>query len=64
MVWLRTTLPPGPPEPQRGQSRHSTGTEGSGARAVSGGGEASESKEESGHSTALTRRGFRVVLLS
>ncbi len=50
--------------PQRGQSRQSTGAGASGALTVSGGGEESKREEESGHSTALTRRGFRVVLLS
>jgi hypothetical protein len=67
MVWLRTTLSQVRRMPQRGQSFHSTGAEGSGARAVSegsGGGEASEGEEESGQSTALTRRGLMVMLLS
>jgi hypothetical protein len=50
--------------PQRDQSRHSTGAEDSGAEAVSGGGEESEGEVESGQSTALTRRGLSVVLLS
>jgi hypothetical protein len=50
--------------PQRGQSRHSTGAEGREAEAVSGGGEESEEEVESGHSTALTRRGLIVLLLS
>src|SRR6266699_3068230 len=43
MVWLRTTLSQVRQMPQRGQSRHSTGAEGSGGGAVSAGGEASES---------------------
>lgn len=64
MVWLRITLSQVRQMPQRGQSRHSTGAEGSGAVAVSGGGEESEGEVESGQSTALTRRGFSVVLLS
>ena len=64
MVWLRTTLSQVRRMPQRGQSRHSTGAEGSAAEAVSGGGEESEREEESGRNTALTRRGFSVVLLS
>ena len=50
--------------PQRGQSRQSTGAEGGATEAVSGGGEESESEEESGLNTALTSRGFSVVLLS
>jgi hypothetical protein len=50
--------------PQRGQSRQSTRAEASDALIVSGGGEESEREEESGHNTALTRRGFSVVLLS
>ncbi len=64
MVWLRTTLSQVRRMSQRGQSFHNTGAEGSSARAVSGGGEASESEEESGHNTALTRRGLIVLLLS
>jgi hypothetical protein len=49
---------------QRGQSRQSTGAEEGGALAGSGGGEGSAREEESGHRTALTRRGLSVVLLS
>jgi hypothetical protein len=64
MVWLRTTLIQVRRIPQRGQSRQGTGTEASDAPVVSGGGEASEREEESGHNTALTRRGLSVVLLS
>jgi hypothetical protein len=64
MVWLRITLSQVRRMPQRGQSRQSTGAEGSGAKAVSGGGEVSEREEERGQSTALTRRGLSVVLLS
>ena len=48
---------------QRGQSRHRTGATGSGAGASVGVGE-EEALEESGHNTALTRRGLIVVLLS
>jgi len=47
--------------PQRGQSRQSTGAEGSAAGAGSGSGETSEGEEKSGRSTALTRRGVSVV---
>jgi len=61
MVWLRITLSQIRRMPQRGQSRHSTGAEGSGAEAVSGG-EESEGEVESGQSTALTRRGLSVLL--
>lgn len=64
MVWLRTTLSQVRRMPQRDQSRHSTGAEGGGAGAESGGGEESGREALSGQSTALTRRGFRVVLLS
>jgi hypothetical protein len=64
MAWLRTTLSQVRRMPQRGQSRHNTGAEGSGAGAESGGGAESEREALSGHSTALTRRGFRAVLLS
>ena len=64
MVWLRTTLSQVRRMPQRGQSRQSTGAESSEAEAVSGGGEESEGEVESGHSTALTRRGLIVLLLS
>ena len=67
MVWLRTTFSQVRRMPQRGQSFHSTGAEGSGALAVSEGsqgGEAPGGEEESGQSTALTRRGLMVVLLS
>jgi hypothetical protein len=64
MVWLRTILIQVRRIPQRGQSRHSTGAEGSGVGAGSGGGEESEREALSGHNTALTRRGFSVVLLS
>ena len=63
VVWLRTTLSQVRRRPQRGQSRQSTGAEASGALVVSVG-EASGGEEESGHNTALTRRGFSVVLLS
>lgn len=64
MVWLRTSFIQVRRMPQRGQSRQSTGAEGSEAEAVSGGGEESEGEVESGHKTALTRRGLSVVLLS
>ena len=64
MVWLRTILSQVRRMLQRGQSRQSTEAAGSGASAISEGGEASEDEEESGQSTALTRRGFRVVPLS
>ena len=64
MVWLRTTLSQVRLMPQRSQSHHSTGAEGSGALAVSGGGEESEREALSGQSTALTRRGLIVVQLS
>jgi len=57
MVWLRTILIQVRRIPQRGQSRHSTGAEGSGVGAGSGGGEESEREALSGHNTALTRRG-------
>jgi hypothetical protein len=64
MAWLRITLSQVRRMPQRGQSRHSTGAEGSRAEAVSGGGEESEGEVESGQRTALTRRGLSVLLLS
>ena len=49
---------------QRGQSFHNTGARGSGGGAFSRGGETSESAEESGHNTALTRRGLILEWLS
>ena len=64
MVWLRTTLSQVRRMPQRGQSRQSTGAEGGRAGVGAGGGEEAEREEESGQSTALTRRGLSVVLLS
>lgn len=48
---------------QRGQSRQSTGAEAHGVLAGSEG-EESEEKGVSGHTTALTRRGLSVVVLS
>jgi len=63
MVWLRTTLSQVRRMLHRGQSRQSTGARGSG-----GPSEHMEeqvgSEESIGHNTALTRRGFSVVLLS
>jgi hypothetical protein len=55
---------PGPPDATAWPVAPEHRRVGSGALTVSGGGEAPESEEESGHSTALTRRGFRVVLLT
>ena len=63
-VWLRTTLSQARRMPQRGQSFHSTRARGSGAGAFSQGSEESEREAASGHTTALTRRGLSVVLLS
>jgi hypothetical protein len=63
-VWLRITLSQVRRILQRGQSRHSTRAEDSGAEAVSGGGKESEGEVESGQSTALTRRGLSVLPLS
>ena len=48
---------------QRGQSFHNTEARGGEGGTVSRGGETSE-EEESGHNTALTRRGLIVALLS
>jgi len=45
-------------------ARSRTGAEAHRTLAVSEGGEESERAASSGHTTALTRRGFRVVLLS
>ncbi len=63
-VWLRTT----PSHPrrmlQRDPSFHSTGARGSGASASVGVGEESKRWEESGHDTALTRRGLTLEELS
>jgi hypothetical protein len=64
MVWLRTTLSQVCRMPQRGQSRQSTGSQASDVLILSREGEVSVSEGESGFSTALTRRGFSVVLLS
>ena len=63
MLWLRTTLSQVRRMLQRGQSCQSTGAEGSGTGAEVGG-EESEREVVSGHTTALTRRGFSVVPLS
>lgn len=63
-VSLRTTFSHARRMPQRGQSFHSTGERGSGTGASVGGGEETTMEEESGHNTALTRRGLIVVLLS
>jgi hypothetical protein len=54
-VWVQITLSQVRRMPQRGQSRQSTGTAGSGALTVSGEGEASKNEEESGHNTELTQ---------
>jgi len=62
-VSLRTTLSHARRMPQRGQSFHNTGARGSGAGALVHVGEQSEG-EESGHNTALTRRGLLLELLS
>jgi len=64
IVWPRTTLIQVRRMLQRGQSRQSTGAEARGVLAISEGGEESERGALSGHTTALTRRGFSVVLLS
>lgn len=64
MVSLRTTLSHPRRMLQRGQSFHCTVARGGGRGASTGGGEEVEGEEESGHSTALTRRGFIVALLS
>ena len=64
VVWLRIPLSQVRQMPQRGQSRQRTGAEANGALAVSGGGDESEREAPSGNSTALTRRGLNVVLLS
>ncbi len=64
MVWLRTTLSQVRRMSQRGQSRQSTGSEASDGLVESREGEVSGGEGESGFSTALTRRGFSVVLLS
>jgi hypothetical protein len=63
-VWLRITLSQARRMPQRGQSFHSIGARGRGWGTASGGGETVEGEESSGQSTALTRRGLIVVLLS
>ena len=60
MVSLRTTLSHSRRMLQRGQSFHCTVARGASA----GGGEVVEGEEESGNSTALTRRGLIVALLS
>jgi hypothetical protein len=64
MVWLRTPLSHFRRMLQRGQSFHSTGARGSDAGALVRVGEQSEGEEESGHTTALTRRGLIVAQLS
>ena len=64
MVSLRTTLSHSRRMLQRGQSFHCTVARGGGRGASTGGGEEVEGEEESGHSTALTRRGLIVALLS
>ncbi len=63
-VWLRTTLSQERRMLQRGQSFHCTGVRGGGWDTASGGGEIEREEGSSGHNTALTRRGFCVVLLS
>lgn len=63
-VWLRILLSQARRMPQRGQSFQRTGARGSTSGTVRFGGEESERAALCGHSTALTRRGLRVVLLS
>lgn len=64
IVWLRTTFSQVRRMPQRDQSRQNTEAEAHGELASAVGGDESEREEESGQSTALTRRGLSVVLLS
>lgn len=63
-VWLRTTLSQARRMPQRGQSFQRTGAEEALEALFASGGEASVREALGGHSTALTRRGLCVVLLS
>ena len=60
-VWLRTTLSQARRMLQRGQSFHNTGARGGGWDTASDGG---ETEREDGQSTALTRRGLRLLALS
>jgi hypothetical protein len=63
-VWLRTPFTQAPRMPQRGQSLQKTGAPGSREAVFSRAGEEAKREALSGQSTALTRRGLRVVLLS
>lgn len=63
-VWLRITFSHVRRVLHRGQSRQKTGAEGGWAGVGSGSGEEVAWAEESGQSTALTRRGLSVVMLS